>query len=68
LSLPVMRIDERIGPLTLNTFGLLRPPVHTVFPVCLRAAYRSARDHASGDDAGLLYNYEHLRDIAGSLV
>jgi hypothetical protein len=58
-----MRIDERIGRLTLNTFGLLGPPVHAVFPVGLRAAYFSARDHASGDEGGRLYNCEHLPSV-----
>ena len=33
-----MRVDERIGRLTLNTFGLLDPPVHAALPVSLRAA------------------------------
>ncbi len=58
-----MRIDEQIGRLTLNTFGLLGPPVHAVFPVYLRAAYLSARGHASGDEGSRLYNCEHLPSV-----
>jgi hypothetical protein len=55
-----MRIDAN-RPGHSEYFWPTGSAIHAELPVCLHAAYLSARDHASGDEGGRLCDCEHLR-------